>query len=75
MLLGRAGGMYIVVVAGPFGSYGALKAQRLLTSLFVSGFQQFEAPGRLVLLRWCVCNFAWFWGLFSVVWDIFGGLF
>ena len=42
----------------------------------VSSFQQFRGfvtPGRLVLLRWCTCRFARFWGLFSVVRDIFWG--
>ena len=55
-------------------SYGALKAQKLLTSLLISSFQQlpgFVAPGRLVLLRWCECHFARFLGLLSVVRDIF----
>ena len=60
----------------PFRSYKALKAQKLLTSLFVSSFKQFRgfvAPGRLVLLRWSACHFARFWGLFSVMRDIFLG--
>ena len=60
----------------PFRSYGTLKAQKLLTSLLVSSFQQFRGfvdPGWLVLLRWCACRFPRFWGLFSVVWTFFGG--
>ena len=45
----------------------------------ISTCQQFPAvlelvaPGRLLLLRWCACRFARFWGLFSVVRDIFLG--
>ena len=54
-----------------------MKAKKLLTSLLVRSFQQFQgfvAPGQLVLLQWCAFRFAWFWGLFSVVQDIFLGV-
>ena len=51
---------------GPFRSYRALKAYKTADFTTRQQFQQFWAPGRLVLLRWCACHFAWFWGLLFV---------